>query len=481
MGGIFINYRRDERSLNARAVAEAARRHFGDDAVFFDRSIEPGTVYPDRLDQWLAECDVLIAIIHDTWLADLRAKNAARKDWVRYEIATALATGKPVIPVLIGPATVPPHDQLPVDLVRLADPQQAHVRPESADADLDRLLQRLERYVAPAAPPAPPSVRPPARPRPFPALVRRAALWSVLALLGTLVAALLYRSAAPPLLLVAVPVLSVFIGCYLLLARLVVLALQRPILALERKASTQSSLEYVGRSAVLLVVIAAMSYAGIHYAAARLPTPLNDYLPIGAVGVALWWSVGVALRGYRIDRSARSAGVPGVTAGWRRDGKPDPFVWRRAAAGLHERLTASPDWRQPRSRARQAQVSAEYDALRDAHTALLRQAGRPWSRWLSEDHPGAVVLYTVWAATTVGLLVAAVTELIQTGRPPLRTVAVAVGTTILVCGMAATGIRLGHSMMRRRDTQHAAELAGHLADLEPLAANHSADVRPLTD
>ena len=268
---------------------------------------------------------------------------------------------------------------------------------------------------------------------------------------------------------------------HLRLAWLMVRAIQRPVLALERKASTQAGVEYVLRTAVLLVVIAAISYAGIHYAAAGLPTPWNDYLPIGVVGVVLWRSVGAGLRGYRIDRSARAAGVPGVTAGWRRDGKPDPFVWRRAAEGLHERLTASPEWRRPRSRARQAQVMAEYDALRDAHATLLRQAGRPWSRWLSEDHARAFVLCAVWAAATVGLTVAVVVELAGTGRPPLRMIGVAVGTTILVCGLAAAAIRLRHSMMRGRDTHEAAELAGHLAALEPLAADQSADAAPLVE
>ena len=60
-------------------------------------------------------------------------------------------------------------------------------------------------------------------------------------------------------------------------------------------------------------------------------------------------------------------------------------------------------------------------------------------------------------------------------------IGVAVGTTILVCGLAAAAIRLRHSMMRGRDTHEAAELAGHLAALEPLAADQSADAAPLVE
>ena len=450
VGGIFINYRRDERGLGAQAVARAVRQHFGAEAVFSSTSIEPGTVYPELLARRLAECDVLVAVIHDTWLTALRDKVTSRTDWVRHEIATALAAGKPVIPVLIGSATMPPHHELPIDLVLLGDPQQARVRPDSLDDDLGRLMRRLERYVSPAAPPAPPRTDTPVRAVRFPVLVRRAAAWSAVALLGVMGAALLVRPALPPIPLGAVTVLSVFFGCYLLVAWLVVRVLRRPVLMLERRASTQSGVEYVLRSAVLTLLMVAVGYVGIHYAAAGLPVPWDDYVPLAVTGVVAWWAVGAGLRGYRIDRAARSDGVPGVVAGWRRDGKPDPFVWRRAAQGLHERLTGSPDWRRPRSRARQDQITKEYNALVDARSTLLRQAGRPWWRWLAEDHARAAVLGAVWAAATVGLVLAVVVELTQAGHPPLRMAGVAAGATILVYGVAFAGVRLGHGMMRHQ-------------------------------
>lgn len=474
MGGIFINYRREERSLSAPAVARAARQHFGVEAVFFDTSIEPGAEYPERLGHWLSECDVLVAIIHDTWLASLRDKVPSRTDWVRYEIATALATGKPIIPVLIGNATMPPHQELPVDLVRLADPQQARVRPDSLDDDLDKLMRQLERYVAPAVRPVPPSSALPTHDVRFPALVRRVSIWSAVAVLGVLGAALLIRPAASPIVLGAIAVLSAFVGCYLLVALVVMRSLRRPVLALERKISTQSGAEYILRSTVLAFLLVTVGYAGIHYAVAGLAAPWNDYVPLGIIGLICWWAVGAGLRGYRIDRAARSDGVPGVANGWRRDGKPDPFIWRRAAQGLHERLTTSPEWRRPRSRARQDQVMAEYDALVDAHSLLRRQANRTWRWWLAEDHRRLAVAGGVWAAGTVGLVLASVVELARTGHPALRLAGVVVGAVVLVCGIAFGSVRVGHGMMRNRDNQLAAELADHLAALQPLATEPAA-------
>jgi hypothetical protein len=432
MGGIFINYRRDERRICAPAVARAVRQRFGAEAVFFDTSIEPGSVYPELLAHWLAECDVLVAIIHDSWLTSLRDKVVSRTDWVRYEIATTLAAGKPVIPVLIGCAAMPPHSELPVDFVGLGDLQQARVHPDSLDEDLDRLMRRLERYVAPVPPPAPSPNGPLVRAVRFPVLVRRAAAWSSVALLGSLGAVVLARPVLPPILLGAVAVLSVFLGCYVLLAWLLVRVLRRPVLALERKASTRSGVEYVLRIGVMTLVMVGTGYVGISYVAAGLPGPWNGYLPLAVTVVVLWWAVETGLRGYQIDRAARSDGVPGVVTGWRRDGKPDPFVWRRAAQGLHERLTGSPQWRRPWSRARQDQITREYDALVDAHSTLLRQANRSWWQWLAEDHARTAVLGAVWAIGTIGLVLAAVVELIQAGHPPLRAAAVAVGATILV-------------------------------------------------
>lgn len=475
MGGIFINYRRVDGNISASAVARAIRQHFGADVVFFDKSMEPGTRYPTQLERWLAECDVLVAIIHDSWLVSMRDKQSSHKDWVRHEIATTLASGKTVIPVLIGNATMPTHPELPDDVIRLADAQYIRVRSDSLDADLARLVHRLERYVAPVAAPAPAPNRRPVREMRFPALVRRTAACSAVALLAPLALVLVARPSWPPVVLFAVALLSVMAGCYVLLAWLVVRASQRLIISVERRVSRQSGVEYVLRTGVLAFLSVAVGYVGIRYAAATLPGPWHDYVALTVAGLAGWWAVGAGLRGYRIDRAARSDGVPGVVIGWRRDGRPDPFVWRRAAQGLHERLTGSPDWQRPRSRSRQEQVTKEYGALVDTRSALLRQASRPWRQWLVEEHAVAAVLSAVWAAGTIGLVLAVVAEEAQAHHSVLRAVCVAAGTTVLVCGAAVAGIRLGHGTMRRRDTHLAAELADSLAALTALAQDQPID------
>ncbi|WP_243726984.1 helix-turn-helix domain-containing protein [Actinocrispum wychmicini] len=330
-----------------------------------------------------------------------------------------------------------------------------------------------DRMVRPLSAP-PPRSRPICEVR-FPVLVRRMAIWSAIALMGLLGTVLLVPATLSPTLLGPVAVLSVFVGCYLLVASLLFRVLTRAFLVVERKASTQTGLEYVLRGAVLALLMVAVGYVGIRYAAAGLPAPWHDYLPLVIAGVVAWWAAGAGMRGYRIDRAARSAGVPGVVAGWRRDGKPEAFVWRRAAQGLYDRLTGSPEWRRPRSPARQDQVTKEYEALSDAHATLLRQAARPLRQWLAEDHARAAVLGTVWAVGTVGLVLIVVVELVLAGHPLPRMVGVAVGAIVLVCGMAIAGVRLGHGSMRHRDTQLAAELAETLATLQPLIQDQHTD------
>lgn len=395
------------------------------------------------------------------------------KNWVDYhnQVATYQVEGgdgRPPTPPEPGQLTADEHARLDEDDLSTLGRRLLGLS-HQLDSDQHRLGPGL--YARRASPPTRPAVRETR----FSVLVRRMATWSIVAVLGLLGAVLLAPVVLSPILLGAVAVLSLFVGCYLLLASLLFRVVARVVMAVERKVSTQTGIEYVLRGSVLALLMVTVGYVGIRYAVAGLPAPWHDYLPLVVVGVVAWWAVGSGIRGYRIDRAARSAGVPGVVAGWRRDGKPESFVWRRAAQGLYDRLTGSPEWRRPWSSTRQDQIAKEYDALLDAHATLLRQAARPWRQWLVEDHARAAVLCAVWAAGTVGLVLIVVVELVQAGHSLLRMVGVAIGAIFLVSGIAIAGVWLAHGVMRHRDTQLAAELADALATLQPLTQDQPTD------
>jgi len=140
-GGVFVNYRRkDSHQPVVVSIARALIDKFGKDKVFVDfRSLPPGEPYPDELRANLARCDVLLAVIHPDWHNDL-------SKWVRFEIATALRTGKKVIPVLPDGATLPLPEELPNDISAIALRQACRLRQEPSDQydDLDRLVTAVQ-------------------------------------------------------------------------------------------------------------------------------------------------------------------------------------------------------------------------------------------------------------------------------------------------------------------------------------------------
>jgi tetratricopeptide (TPR) repeat protein len=122
---IFISYRRSDAAGHARALHEYLSGRFGDDRIFFDRSmIEGGDVFPETLRQGVEGCAALVALIAPDWLdvkgADGTRRLDDRRDFVRQEIALALEQSKKVIPVLFDDTPVPPAERLPAPLKALA-------------------------------------------------------------------------------------------------------------------------------------------------------------------------------------------------------------------------------------------------------------------------------------------------------------------------------------------------------------------------
>lgn len=87
-------------------------------------AIEPGKDFRKAIDESVATCSVLLALIGQEWLGTKDATGSRRledsKDFVRLELASALRRDIPVIPVLVRGAKMPLAEQLPDDLKDLA-------------------------------------------------------------------------------------------------------------------------------------------------------------------------------------------------------------------------------------------------------------------------------------------------------------------------------------------------------------------------
>ena len=154
---IFISYRRDDTEGEAGRLFDDLVRSFGDDSVFMDvAGINPGMDFRKAIDDNVASCGVLLAMIGPAWCSMKNGAGARRlddpNDFVRLEIASALARNIAVIPVLVHDAKMPRPEELPDSLKDLAFRNSVEITHARWNSDVQLLTQALTRYVAPTAP-----------------------------------------------------------------------------------------------------------------------------------------------------------------------------------------------------------------------------------------------------------------------------------------------------------------------------------------
>lgn len=150
MGGcvpsIFISFRKiDNRWLRDRAY-QALAEAFGPAEIFKSgESIPAGADFGAILRRQAAECRLMLVLIGTAW-SDARDAGGGRlldrrDDWVRVEIATALAAGNRVVPVLLGDAAMLPAPvALPDDIAELAQLQFLRIPETHVDEGLRRFV-----------------------------------------------------------------------------------------------------------------------------------------------------------------------------------------------------------------------------------------------------------------------------------------------------------------------------------------------------
>jgi hypothetical protein len=150
---IVISYRREDTQGTTGRIFDRLEGHYGQGRVFMDIDNIPfGTDFRHHLQETLDHCDILLVVVGPRWFGqteDGQARLFEEEDWVRIEVATALAKKIPVIPLLVEGARMPKGAELPEDLQSFAFRQAAIV-----DVGLDfrvhmeRLTKSMDRILA---------------------------------------------------------------------------------------------------------------------------------------------------------------------------------------------------------------------------------------------------------------------------------------------------------------------------------------------
>jgi len=148
---VFICYRREDAPATTGRIYDHLVQSFGEGAVFEDvDSIPIGADFPSHIQRILQQATAQVVIIGPRWLDSRDEAGQPRLhdpgDFVRQEIETGLASGIPVIPVLVEGATMPPVQALPASIAPLARLQAVNIRFDpDFTGDVRRLITAIER------------------------------------------------------------------------------------------------------------------------------------------------------------------------------------------------------------------------------------------------------------------------------------------------------------------------------------------------
>jgi hypothetical protein len=148
---IFISYRRADSADVTGRIYDRLIQVYKRDFVFKDvDSIPLGVDFREYLRRMVSISTTFIAIIGKSW-EGAQDDNGNRRlddpdDFVRIEIASALARNIPVIPVFVQNSSMPVADKLPEDLKNLCYRNGVSVRPDpDFHNDMDRLINGLSK------------------------------------------------------------------------------------------------------------------------------------------------------------------------------------------------------------------------------------------------------------------------------------------------------------------------------------------------
>jgi hypothetical protein len=145
VANIFISYRREDSGGHAGRLCDRLTARFGNARVFMDlQDITPGQNFAQSIDEMIARCDCVLAVIGPRWVESIQRRAPGAEDFVQHEIAAALNRGITVIPVLVGGARMPPAEHFPPALEALRYRNAFEVRDARFDDDVARLSDDIK-------------------------------------------------------------------------------------------------------------------------------------------------------------------------------------------------------------------------------------------------------------------------------------------------------------------------------------------------
>jgi hypothetical protein len=158
---VFISYRRSDCQPQANGLYDGLRHRLPTARVFMDiDSIPPGVDFAEHIRREIEQCDVVLVLIGDNWLDSVSGPAVRRidqpDDFVRHEIESAFeAPGIRIVPVLVEGATMPPREELPESIQRLARINAIELSDRRWTSDMERLAALLKEIAAEATERAP--------------------------------------------------------------------------------------------------------------------------------------------------------------------------------------------------------------------------------------------------------------------------------------------------------------------------------------
>ncbi len=145
---VFLSYRRSDSAAWCGRLYDRLEAELGAGRTFRDiDSLEPGDRFEQRLRERIGASDAFVAVIGPGWLAAADESGRRRiddpEDFVRQEIETALAAGKPLFPVLVDGARMPTAAELPPSIAALVSANAITVTDTHLAADVAKLVKSI--------------------------------------------------------------------------------------------------------------------------------------------------------------------------------------------------------------------------------------------------------------------------------------------------------------------------------------------------
>jgi len=157
---VFLSYRRADAEAAARSLEQRLLQMPDIKRVFLDHEAIPkGADFAEAIRKAIRKAGVVLVLIGADWRgqqADGGARILEDNDFVRLEVSEALASKRPVIPVLLDETQMPAASDLPGELAGLTRINAARIRMEDFEEDVDDLLDvifgarhRVSRWMVP--------------------------------------------------------------------------------------------------------------------------------------------------------------------------------------------------------------------------------------------------------------------------------------------------------------------------------------------